>query len=900
VADNNIDLTATFDVSDATKEIKKFGDTADKSIDELNNSVDKLQKNISDTSNKKIDIQAGPATQAINLLKGGIIAAGAAIAANFTINAVSGFFNAIIDESIDAENNLNALNASLQRAGTYSAESSQEMQDFASALMAVSTADDDVIIGQLAIARNFTKTDEQARQLVSAALDLSAATGDSLDTSVEQLGKTLDGTAGRLNETVPALRGLSEEALKSGEAIDIVAEQFGGAATSKLNTFQGAMASTGNQFGNLLASMGDFITKNPIIIQAVKEVSNMFSGLTEKIGDSGKQSNTFVTRGLLSIISAVRQSIPALSGLGVVFNTIGVTIDLVVKSVQNLIDIFFVLYDSWNAVSAAFDGDDEKLITSFNSIGVSVDKIIKRTDELGVSFANVLKTDKWDELLLGFDGALERMQQSANKKPIEIKTSVITPDKKTVTNAAKEAEKETPIVEVKTTKTTEKKESDDLLKRQNELFEKFISDLANLPSKLISGAGKGAEGASQVVPDLLSGLASTLGQGLGAALGGPIGAASGSGLGSFIGELIKLSVGNKDEIAAKIDAFFEEIPKVLDNIIENLPMVVEKVMANLPSTIAKFLEIIPKILLALAEGMDELAYGLAMNSPAFAQFAVDLPIAIIQAATLAAINIVKGSIEGFSRLAKEKLNEAFRVSLEKLLAIGPAVGKFFNKVGAVFDDLSFDGFSVSYAKLADQLAGVFDSLFGVLEDVKNFFKSISLKEIGTDIGNALQDMYLKLIDGIGSLFSMENLEKMVQAVIDGIKSIFDSVKLEEERFNLGGTGGKWLGELGGAVKRVLGLAKGGVVPSGFPNDSYPALLTSNEVVVPADTTGNLFSLINDLAGGNGGTGNGETNDLLRQLIKLTMNQQKTIEVKLDRDTLARAIVSLNKDNRRLA
>jgi hypothetical protein len=70
--------------------------------------------------------------------------------------------------------------------------------------------------------------------------------------------------------------------------------------------------------------------------------------------------------------------------------------------------------------------------------------------------------------------------------------------------------------------------------------------------------------------------------------------------------------------------------------------------------------------------------------------------------------------------------------------------------------------------------------------------------------------------------------------------------------------------------------------------------------VPADTTGNLFSLINDLAGGNGGTGNGETNDLLRQLIKLTMNQQKTIEVKLDRDTLARAIVSLNKDNRRLA
>jgi len=886
VADNNIDLTATFDVSDATKEIKKFGDTADKSIDELNNSVDKLQKNISDTSKQRIDIQAGPATQAINLLKTGIIAAGAAIAANFTIGAISGFFNAIIDESIDAENNLNALNASLQRAGTYSAESSQAMQDFAGALMAVSTADDDVIIGQLAIARNFTKTDEQARKLVSAALDLSAATGETLDTSVEQLGKTLDGTAGRLNETVPALRGLTEEALKSGGAIDVVAEQFGGAATSKLKTFEGAIISSRNALGNLFAAMGDYITKNAIVIAAINETNKAFTAATEGVAGSRNSVTDLVNNALVGLISAIRTVLPILSVFDYAWELMKWSIDFVIDSLKNLIDVFKIVFTVIEAGSMLMNGFGINVKATGDKIKSTFDGIIKRSDDLGNSFAKIVKPDIFGRLNQ-LDEALERIQAAGNAKPIEIKTQLIPPSKKDLDNVVDDSESKSKTIEVKTKETTEKKESDDLLKRQNELFEKFISDLANLPSKLISGAGKGAEGATQVVPDLLSGLVSTLGQGLGAALGGPIGAALGSGLGGFIGELIKLSVGNKDEIAAKIDAFFEAIPKVLDGIVENLPMVTEKIMSNLPSTIAKFWEAIPKILLALAEGMDELAYGIAMNSPAFAQFAIDLPIAIIKAATIAAVNLVKGSIAGYTRLVTEKLGEAFRVAGEKLLAIPSAVGDFFNSIAEFFKGLSFNDAkeAVTNAALALQ-----DGAINFFNDIKNKLK-IDIPSL--DLGPVVDE----LVKNIGRIFSKENLDRMVQALVDGVNELLDRLNPTKSLSSVGKQG---------PFEKAVGInvpgvfAKGGVVPSGFPNDSYPALLTSNEVVVPADTTGNLFSLINDLAGGNGTTGNGETNDLLRTLIKLTMNQQKTIEVKLDRDTLARAIVSLNKDNRRLA
>jgi hypothetical protein len=46
-----------------------------------------------------------------------------------------------------------------------------------------------------------------------------------------------------------------------------------------------------------------------------------------------------------------------------------------------------------------------------------------------------------------------------------------------------------------------------------------------------------------------------------------------------------------------------------------------------------------------------------------------------------------------------------------------------------------------------------------------------------------------------------------------------------------GGGGGLFGKIGGALFGQK-MATGGVVPAGFPNDTYPALLTSGEMVVP--------------------------------------------------------------------
>lgn len=197
-------------------------------------------------------------------------------------------FGAMIDNAKEGETAVQRLNTSLKLAGTYSAESSQRMQDLANSLQQTSIYNSDVIIAQEALARNFTKTNEQAEQLTRAAVDLSAATGMSLDSAVKNLGKTFAGLTGELGESLPALRNLSPAALKAGAALDFVIQRFGGASAAMVNTFGGALAVAENGFKTLLKEAGNLITKSPVVIALIREISSMLFKWSDATKEMGK------------------------------------------------------------------------------------------------------------------------------------------------------------------------------------------------------------------------------------------------------------------------------------------------------------------------------------------------------------------------------------------------------------------------------------------------------------------------------------------------------------------------------------------------------------------------------------------------------------------------------------
>jgi hypothetical protein len=123
----------------------------------------------------------------------------------------------------------------------------------------------------------------------------------------------------------------------------------------------------------------------------------------------------------------------------------------------------------------------------------------------------------------------------------------------------------------------------------------------------------------------------------------------------------------------------------------------------------------------------------------------------------------------------------------------------------------------------------FDNLFSTLvEDGKLAFKDFA-KSLGQTIKKVIADLLsaIAVAAVLAALLSATGLSSFTGA--------FSSF--------LGGGGSG----IGGILKGLLpGLAQGGIVPGGFPNDSYPAMLSSNEAVIPLDR---LPSMMREMGGG---------------------------------------------------
>lgn len=184
----------------------------------------------------------------------------------------------------EQENALNRLSQSLRTTGEFSSQAVEDFAQFASQLQRTSVFGDEVVIGQIAIAKAFGATNEQAKQLVQAAANLSATLGGTLEQNVELLGKSLGGIVSRnLKAVIPELQGLSREAITAGAAIDLVNQKFGGAAAAELNTYAGNTVSLANAFSDLQEELGAFVTQSETVGFFINVGKDLIQELTQAI-----------------------------------------------------------------------------------------------------------------------------------------------------------------------------------------------------------------------------------------------------------------------------------------------------------------------------------------------------------------------------------------------------------------------------------------------------------------------------------------------------------------------------------------------------------------------------------------------------------------------------------------
>jgi hypothetical protein len=188
-----------------------------------------------------------------------------------------------VDAAIVQDNAVQKLNASLKINGMFTEQTSKQLQDFASTLQANSTIGDEASINMLAYAVSLGATEKQAKKIVTAAAEMSAAMDTvSFETATEQLARSLSGSAGRLAMYGINLKGVTKEQLQAGHAAELVAKQFEGFAKAKTLTFAGAMEQLSNTVGDLFERFGDTIVQSPIMIKAFNGIAKGVKFLTEQ------------------------------------------------------------------------------------------------------------------------------------------------------------------------------------------------------------------------------------------------------------------------------------------------------------------------------------------------------------------------------------------------------------------------------------------------------------------------------------------------------------------------------------------------------------------------------------------------------------------------------------------
>lgn len=201
-----------------------------------------------------------------------------------TIGSVNQFLSDSIQASIEQENALNKLSQALRVTGSFSEQAVEDFDAFSDELERNSLFAGDVVLSQVAVAKSFGATNQQAKDLVQAAANLSATFGGSLEENVQKLAKTLSGVVSKdLRAAIPELKSLSAEAVQSGEAIKLVNQNFGGAAASQVDTYTGQINQLTDAFGKIQEEVGNLITQSDFVKGAFESVTSTIFNLIDGI-----------------------------------------------------------------------------------------------------------------------------------------------------------------------------------------------------------------------------------------------------------------------------------------------------------------------------------------------------------------------------------------------------------------------------------------------------------------------------------------------------------------------------------------------------------------------------------------------------------------------------------------
>lgn len=228
MADGEVKINTKLDTSGVDKGLKDLN----KKLDDAGKSIDNAGK-----KSKTLNTNLGGMNKTALATAGAV--AGVAVAVKKTVDALNE-----CEAAYKVQRNAEiALQQAAKNNPYLNNESVYNLRNFASELQSMSNIGDEVSLKVMSQLAATGRNEEQIMQIMKAAADMAAVTGEDIASAATKLNATLNGNAGMLGRQVTAINNLTKEELESGRAIEIVAQQYNGSAAAMAdNTVQLANA----------------------------------------------------------------------------------------------------------------------------------------------------------------------------------------------------------------------------------------------------------------------------------------------------------------------------------------------------------------------------------------------------------------------------------------------------------------------------------------------------------------------------------------------------------------------------------------------------------------------------------------------------------------------------------
>lgn len=693
-------------------------------------------------------------------------------------------FAHIVESGLEAQGALDKLGDTLRFLGDDTPV--EAFEQLAEEIQLLTGANDEFILSQAAMLKSLGATNDQVDQTIRVASELSTALNQDLGTSVNQLVQIFNGSLPRgLGRAIPELkRFIKDGVLDGAAAVDFLQGKLGGLSEAASGSVAIRFLVLKQSLSNVVEEFGKIIVNSPAFISLLNGAISVASGLAVALKSvSFTDILSALTRiGALAFEFLVLPKIFALVSGAISF----ITINLDIMRARGLLSL--------TSLKVGFSG----LVQSINFAKIALN-LLKASATLGLT----ILVDQFIEASFAttsFGDALAVVGLKIKKLFIGILSTVISAFegifrlfgafngkfKKDFERAFGDAKKTVNEFSVSAQKDIDKI----TLKKQIEEAEKLKKSL-----KEFKGKGKGLSPEEQAQEDKQQEIKKSQEAAFQSLGIGEIGRGAFNLLGFDPAKLTE----PLSETERQIKGFASAIGKGADGAKEAVAGTLKGVAVGLLGPLGQ----------ALGPLVDVLAQGPEQTKKFITEFLNNIPV-ILENILKAVPALLVSIIENLPSLVGGIIQ-----------AVGEGIASIVEALPTIIESLIENAPRI----LEEIIVRIPLLISKILE---------SLPRVGIELALQMpfvaQRMAIEFIKNIPRMVS-----EIGKGILDSIKNAFGSI------FGGGGEGG---GGILSNIPIIGGLfAQGGLVPEGFPNDSFPARLTSGELVIDRSTTGRLLNFL---------------------------------------------------------